>query len=94
MVSASWEAGSWTLCGNGCSRGPRVLRTRDPRDARGGLESLKLDIQRLPDIAELAGGFKRALDLFLRNATGVFVLGGDQVRLMHALKITGADVVL
>lgn len=62
-------------------------------DARDEPQSIKLDIQKIPDLEELDGDFESALSL-LREATGIFVLGGDQVRLMHALKATGADVLL
>ncbi len=62
-------------------------------DAGAKPQSIKLDIQKIPDLQELDGDFESALNL-LRGATGIFVLGGDQVRLMHALKVTGADVLL
>ncbi len=55
--------------------------------------TVEVNIQKIPDLDKLDGDFENALEL-LQNATGIFVLGGDQVRLMQALKRTGADLLL
>jgi cyanophycinase len=56
-------------------------------------ETYEINVQKIPDLEQLDGNFELALDL-LRSATGIFVLGGDQVNLIEALKITGADALL
>lgn len=60
-----------------------------------GIESehVQIAMQKMPDLDELDGDADGAIEL-LRNATAVFFLGGDQVRLMQALSITGVGEVI
>jgi cyanophycinase len=53
----------------------------------------RIEMQKMPELSELDGDPETAIEL-LKNATAVFFLGGDQVRLMQALTVTGVgDVV-
>jgi cyanophycinase len=65
-------------------------------DAGADPESFKLNILKMPDLEILENGerdFNIPLDL-LQGASGVFILGGDQVPLSEALRRTGAAQLL
>ncbi len=58
-----------------------------------GRDSLTVSIEKMPELSELSEDADSASSL-LRNATAVFFLGGDQVRLMQAITTTGVGEVV
>lgn len=56
-------------------------------------DDLTVTLARMPELSDLSEDAERAINM-LHNATAVFFLGGDQVRLMHALRTTGVGEVV